>query len=73
MEFLRPVVIYSQEGRTCSVCALNNLSIRQIAEHINLKTGQSWIISANDFPDGSKNGSACGYQTDRKHYLFDRI
>lgn len=70
------VHIYSNGIASCSVCATNDLSIKEITEEVNRisPTGISskWALADDEFFDGQEKTNPCVCELDdnRKHYLF---
>jgi hypothetical protein len=74
---MRAIIIYSTGLCALSVCASNNLSIKEITKKVNLEspTGldHEWILSkSKKFNDGTPMPCPCNvHNNKRKHYLFE--
>jgi len=72
---MKEVEIYSRGIVSCSVCAINELSVEQVTQQVNIDspTGiqSNWELAEDThFKEGKTNPCECENDPNRKHYLF---
>lgn len=69
------VIIYSTGLVYCSVCAPKDFTAKEVEDAVNeqdpLLGDSRWIVSSEDFKDGSKNPHICEKDDKKLHYLLN--